>query len=229
MPGGGPKYEAYERKPPDPADLVLVARLERIDQVIARRTRTVTVVLDRLEDNFNMGAVVRTCEGMGLQELHVIRNAAAPFRPNGKVTQGCEKWIDIHTHRDFAGCRAALKEKGYALFASAVRDGATSLFELRFDRKIALVFGNERHGVSPEVLDGCDGVFWIPMRGFSQSLNVSAAVCAAVTRAVGWREEHLGGSGDLSPEEAAELRERFRKLSVKQGHRIFGRGSRPNP
>lgn len=225
MSGGGPRYEAFERTPPDPGDLVVAARLDRIERVLAHRTRTVTVVLDRLEDSFNMGAVVRTCEGLGLQELHVIPHPDAPFRPNGKVTQGCEKWIDLHLHADFAGCRDHLKGRGYALLASAVRDDARSLFDLRFDQRVALVFGNERRGVSPEVLAGCDGVFWIPMLGFTQSLNVSAAVSASVARAVSWRAEHLGRSGDLSPEETSALRERFRRLSVKQRRRIYSSGS----
>jgi tRNA (guanosine-2'-O-)-methyltransferase len=224
MPGGGPKYEAYEDHPLDPEPMLLDDRKERIERVLAQRTRTLTVVLDRLEDNFNMGAVVRTCEGMGLQELHVIRNADVPFRPNPKVTQGCEKWMDLHLHRDFASCRDHLRGRGYALWASAFHAEAKSLDGMRFDGRIALVFGNERFGVSLEVLEGCDGRFWIPMRGFTRSLNVSAAVSAALTRAVSWREEHLGSSGDLSPEEASALRKRFRRLSLKQRHRIYGSG-----
>lgn len=224
MPGGGPRYEAHEKDAPNPERLLLDARKERIDRVLAQRTRSVTVVLDRLEDNFNMGAVVRTCEGMGLQELHVIRNPQVAFRPNSKVTQGCEKWMDLHMHRDFAACRDHLRSRGYALWSSAFREGSRSLYELRFDSRIALVFGNERFGVSPEVLDSCDGCFWIPMRGFTQSLNVSAAVCATLARAVSWREERLGSSGDLSAEEANVLRERFRRLSVKQRHRLYRRG-----
>jgi tRNA (guanosine-2'-O-)-methyltransferase len=221
MPGGGPRYEVHENGAPDPEPLLLDARKDRIDRVLAQRTRTVTVVLDRLEDNFNMGAVMRTCEAMGLQELHVIRNPEVSFRPNLKVTQGCEKWMDLHLHRDFASCREHLRGRGYALWASAFHAGAKSLHELRFDSRIALVFGNERFGVSREVLEGCDGLFWIAMRGFTQSLNVSAAVSASLTRAVGWREEHLGSSGDLSAEETSALRERFRRLSVKQRHRIY--------
>lgn len=224
MAGGGPKYEPFEREPPPPESLVLEARKEKIDKVLSLRTRTVTLVLDRLEDTFNMAAVIRTCEGLGLQELHVIRNNDAPWSPNQKVTQGCEKWLDIRVHEDFAACRMHLKERGYAIWASAIREGATSLFELKFDQKIALVFGNERHGVSQQVLDGCDGVFWIPMRGFTQSLNVSAAVSATVTRAVSWRIEHLGEAGDLAPDDVAQLRVDFHKRSVKQAHKIYGRG-----
>jgi tRNA (guanosine-2'-O-)-methyltransferase len=218
--GGGPRYEAAEGRPV-PEDLLLPQRKARIEQVLEGRTRSVTVVLDRLEDSFNMAAVLRTCEGLGLQEVHVIRNPDAPFGPNSKVTQGCDKWLDLHLHRDAQGCFDRLRARGYRVLASAIRPGATSLFELPFDGKVAMVFGNERFGVSPEVLEHADGAFWIPMRGFSQSMNISAAASAAVTRAVAWRLEHLGVAGDLSPEEKSELRAHWSILSVKQRGRLY--------
>ena len=220
MVGGGPKYEPAEGKPL-PADLLLPPRKERIDRVVAQRTRTVTVVLDRLEDSFNMAAVLRTCEGMGLQDVHVIRNPEARFSPNSRVTQGCDKWLDLHIHRDFKTCAAVLKKNGYRVLASAIRPGATSLFELKFDQKIAMVLGNERFGVSEEVLEHADGTFWIPMRGFSQSMNISAAASACVTRAISWRMEHLGAEGDLTEQERTALTEQFSYLSVKQRGRVF--------
>ena len=220
MVGGGPKYEPAEGKPL-PADLLLPPRKERIDRVVAQRTRTVTVVLDRLEDSFNMAAVLRTCEGMGLQDVHVIRNPEARFSPNARVTQGCDKWLDLHLHRDFKTCAAVLKKNGYRVLASAIRPGATSLFELKFDQKIAMVLGNERFGVSEEVLEHADGTFWIPMRGFSQSMNISAAASACVTRAISWRMEHLGAEGDLTEQERTALTEQFSYLSVKQRGRVF--------
>jgi tRNA (guanosine-2'-O-)-methyltransferase len=219
MKGGGPRYE--KAGPVDPDTLLLEVRRERIDQVVGLRTRTLTVVLDRLEDSFNMAAVLRTCEGLGLQEVHVIENPDAPFVPHTTVTQGCDKWLDVHQHKDFAACRAHLKERGFSLHVSAAQEGARSLYSLRFDSRVALVFGNERYGVSDEVLAGADSVFWIPMRGFTRSLNVSVAVAASVSRGVQWREEHLGPGGDLSEQESATLKERFRVLSVKQRKRIY--------
>lgn len=223
MSGGGPKYEAADGKPL-PAELLLAPRKERIEKVVSMRTRNFTVVLDRLEDTFNMAAVLRTCEGMGLQDVHVIRNPDAPFAPNSKVTQGCDKWLDLHVHRDFKSCAELLKKNGYRVLASAIQPGATSLFELKFDQKIAIVLGNERFGVSDEVLTHSDGTFWIPMRGFSQSMNISAAASACITRAISWRIEHLGPEGDLSPEERTTLTEQFSFLSVKQRGRVYRNG-----
>ena len=226
MSGGGPRYEQFEKKPVEPESFLLDVRKEKIDRVVEQRTRTFTVVLDRLEDSFNMAAVLRTCEAMGVQEVHVIINPEAPFLPNSRVAQGCDKWLDVKQHKTFAECRDHLKGRGFALYASAIREGATSLYSLRFDSKIAIIFGNERFGVSEEVLAGVDGAFWIPMRGFSQSINISAAASACISRAIAWREEHLGRVGDLTPEEAQALRERFYVLAVKQRKRIF-KGKQP--
>lgn len=221
MGGGGPRYEAQDGQAPDAEELLLDVRKERIEQVISRRTRRLTVVLDRLEDTFNMAAVLRTCEGMGLQDVHVIENPEHRFIPHTKVTQGCDKWLDIHVHKDFAACRAVLKEQGFEIWASAVQEGSTSLFTLRFDGKVALVFGNERFGVSDEILAAADKTFWLPMRGFTRSFNISVAAAATLTYAVAWREQHLGAVGDLTGPETEALRERFRILSVKQRKRIY--------
>lgn len=218
--GSGSRYKLTPDRPP--ADqLLLDVRKERIEQILALRTRTLTVVLDRLEDTFNMAAVLRTCEGMGVQEVQVVVNPEVPFVPHPKVTQGCEKWLDVHLYESFAACRERLKSRGFEILASAAQPDGRSLFSLRFDRKLALVFGNERFGVSPEALAGSDGVFWIPMRGFTRSLNVSAAAAACVVRAMSWREEHLGGRGDLTRSENEALRLRFQMLSVKQRERLY--------
>ncbi|MFL5318424.1 MAG: TrmH family RNA methyltransferase [Myxococcaceae bacterium] len=217
--GGGPRYENAE--PPSPDEFVVDARKERVERVVSLRTRNLCVVLDRLEDSFNIAAVLRTCEGLGIQEIHVIQNPEYPFEAHQKVTQGCEKWLEIRKYKRFADCKAALKARGFELWASAIREGATKLYEMRFDRKIAFVLGNERYGVSQEVLDGVDGVYWIPMRGFSQSFNISVAAAMTLSHAVMWRIQHGGEAGDLAPDEAKALRDHFVKLSVKQGKRIY--------
>lgn len=224
MSGGGPKYEPLEDAPPDPASLLLDGRIDRIDEVVAQRTRGLTVVLDRLQDCFNMAAIVRTCEGFGIQDLYVIEHPELRFKPNGSVTQGCDKWIDIHRFRSFEPARAALKARGFRILASTLEEGRgsrESLFRLEFREPTALVFGNERHGVSEEVLSQVDGTFWIPMRGFTQSFNVSVAAAISVSRAVAWREERLGVVGDLDGPSSEEVRQKFRVLSVKQRKKIY--------
>jgi tRNA (guanosine-2'-O-)-methyltransferase len=220
---GGTRAPGGTRRSPDAESLLLPPRREKVDAVVGRRLRGVTVVLDQLEDSFNMAAVLRTCEAFGLQDVHVVENPEVPFAPNDKVTQGCDKWLDLHRYRRFRECAIALKQAGNSICVSAVRDDARSLFELEFDQPLALVFGNERTGVTPDALAASDSAFWIPMRGFTRSLNVSAAVAATLSQAIGRRLARVGDSGDLPESEARALRERFYALSVKQRKRLFRR------
>jgi tRNA (guanosine-2'-O-)-methyltransferase len=213
-------------EPPAAETLVLAPRREKIEEVVRQRTRSLVVVLDRIEDPFNMAAVLRTSEGMGIQEVHVVEHPEFRFSPNERVTQGCDKWLDVQRWETFSAARDALRVRGFELWVSAARPTATSLWTLGFGGKRALVFGNERTGVSEEALAGADGTFWIPMRGFTRSLNVSAAVAATLGRAMAWRAEHPDDEAGLLPEEADALRARFHALSVKQRRRIWQPGRR---
>lgn len=205
--------------------LVQDPRKQRIEEVLRHRTRKLVVVLDQLLDTFNMAAVARTCEGLGLQELHIIEHPEAPYQPHPNVTKGCEKWLDLMIWPHFEACREHLASRGFTIWASDLGEGAVPLREVRFEGSVALVFGNERRGVSPEGLAGANGRFWIPMRGMVQSFNISVAVSATLSRAIFWREEQLGVTGDLTAEEAEVLRDRFMHLSVKQHRRIYGDGA----
>src|SRR4029453_9508416 len=118
-PGAGSR-----RPPPEAPPLSLPPRREKVDAVVARRLRGLTVVLDQLEDTFNMAAVLRSCEAFGLQDVHVVENPDVPFAPHDKVTQGCDKWLDVHRHRSFAACARALRAAGYLICVSAGRGGA---------------------------------------------------------------------------------------------------------
>lgn len=206
--------------------LVLAPRREKIEEVVRLRTRSLVVVLDRIEDPFNMAAVLRSCEAFGIQEVHVVEHPDVRFAPNDRVTQGCDKWLDLHRWERFAAASDALHARGFALWVSTARPGATSLWELGFEGRRALVFGNERTGVSDEALAAADGTFWIPMRGFTRSLNVSAAVAATLGRAMAFGAQRGADEGALSPEEAEALRARFHALSVKQRRRIWRPGRR---
>ena len=218
-----PPAVGSRRAPPEANTLLLPPRREKVDAVVAHRLRGLTVVLDQLEDTFNMAAVLRSCEAFGLQDVHVVENPDVPFAPHDRVTQGCDKWLDVHRHRSFAACARALRASGFRICVSAVREDARSVFEMEFDRPLALVFGNERIGVTPDALAAADEAFWIPMRGFTRSLNVSAAVSATLSRAIGWRLARGKEGGDLPAADARTLRDRFYALSVKQRKRLFGR------
>ena len=199
---------------------LLPERRERIDRVVAERTRTLTVVMEAFCDPQNVNAVLRTCEAFGVQEVHVVDGPQKAYERNRKISQNADKWLDVVRWRTSAECLDALHARGFACFATHLGEGSRPLGELSFAGKVALVFGNESRGVSEEALARADARYVIPMRGFSQSLNVSVAVAVSVAHAVARRVAERGRHGDLSPAEAAELQQRFYALAVHQRGRI---------
>ncbi len=217
---------------PGPTDklqeMLLDERRRRIEQVVAQRTRSLAVVLEDLEDPHNIAAVLRSCEAFGIQEVHAITRHYA-FHPNPKITQGAEKWLDLSLYREPQRCLSLLKQRGYLLAATHLSEDAVSLFDLPVDRPVALVFGTEKVGVSPETLAACDLRFKIPMLGFSQSFNISVATAICLSHLVFKRLERLGKTGDLPEAEQQAMRERFFSLAIKQRHRIFQPKRQKNP
>jgi tRNA (guanosine-2'-O-)-methyltransferase len=96
-------------------------------------------------------------------------------------------------------------------------DGKTTPEDLRAVSRLAVVFGNEHHGVSPEMRAWADGTFSIPMRGFVESLNISVA--AAITLQTLARD----GRPRLEPGRQRELLARFLMNSVKNADEIVAR------
>ncbi len=203
----------------DPAFL-LDSRRQRIDEVVAHRTRTLVVVIEAFCDPQNVNAVLRTCDAFGVQEVHVVDGPMKPYDRNKRISQNADKWLDVVRWGTTAECLDALRARGFAIYATHLGEGSRPLAELSFQGKVALVFGNESRGVSREALQRADARYVIPMRGFVQSLNVSVAAAVSLAHAVERRERERGRHGDLGDEDAELLRRRFYVLAVKQRARI---------
>ena len=202
------------------SDFLLPERKARIDEVVARRTRTLVVVMEAFCDPQNVNAVLRTCDAFGVQEVHVVEGPMKGWDRNKKISQNADKWLDVTRWSSTRECLAALKARGFAVYVTWLGEGTVGLADLSFAGPVALVFGNESRGVSDEALAMADARYVIPMRGFSQSLNVSVAAAVSISRAVERREAERGAHGDLPEDEARALRERFYVLAVKQRTRI---------
>jgi tRNA (guanosine-2'-O-)-methyltransferase len=201
-------------------DFLVPGRKARIDEVVASRTRTLTVVMEAFCDPQNVNAVLRTCEAFGVQEIHVVEGPMKPYDRNKKISQNADKWLDVQRWKTTAECLGHLHAEGFRLYATHLGEGSRPLADLSFAGKVALVFGNESRGVSEEALALADERYAIPMLGFVQSLNVSVAAAVSLARAVERRVAERGRHGDLAPEDAQALRERFYVRAVKQRARI---------
>jgi tRNA (guanosine-2'-O-)-methyltransferase len=202
------------------AAFLVPERKARIDEVVANRTRTLTVVMEAFCDPQNVNAVLRTCEAFGVQDVHAVEGPMKAWDRNKKISQNADKWLDVRRWRSTRECLSHLRAEGYAIYATHLDARARPLGTLPFAGKVALVFGNEHRGVSHDALALADATYAIPMRGFVQSLNVSVAAAISIAIAVERREVERGRHGDLDEGEAAALRERFYVLAVKQRAKI---------
>ena len=204
-----------------PADVVIEAlspvvtpeRLQRIDEVVRNRTDELVLVLDRIADPHNSSAVLRSADAFGLQTVHVIVGEHG-FRASRGVSKGTHRWLNVVRYRTAEACVKRLKEDGYSIYVAAM-GAETSPEDLHATGRLAVVFGNEHRGASPETRSLADGTFAIPMRGFVESLNISVA--AAITMQTLARD----GRSRIQAARQDELRARFLMNSVKKADQVI--------
>ena len=152
-----------------------------IEKVLSNRTRHVTVVLEDIYQSQNASAVVRTCECMGLQDVHIVEDTAK-YEINVRVLKGSNKWLNLYRYRtkgenNAAVCFDRLRAQGYKILVADPSETCTSVHDLDISQqKVALVFGNELRGLSSFAWEQADEKIRIPMYGFTESLNISVSV-----------------------------------------------------
>ena len=153
-------------------------RRETVDGVLARRQPDLTVLAERLHKPRNFSAIVRTCDAVGINEVHAVAGEDG-VAVHWNTSQGAEKWMNVRQHDDLGSACAFLRERGFQLVAAHLSDRAKDYREIDYTVPTALVVGTELFGVSEEAVGQADCQVMIPMRGMTQSLNVSVA-CAIV-------------------------------------------------
>jgi tRNA (guanosine-2'-O-)-methyltransferase len=199
--------------------LVTDDRRERLRQVIAERLDSVTVLMDAPHDPHNGAAVVRSCDAFGIQRLHVVERYE-PFLVASSVARGSEKWVDVVRHESAAAAGAALRERGHELVATDP-DGDLLPEDLRELKRPALVIGNEREGIAADLRALCTRAVRVPMRGFTDSLNLS--VCTAILLAAAVSDR----PGDLPEIECQRLYARGLYLTTPRAGEALLAGPRP--
>lgn len=164
-------------------DFISEDRFNNIEHTLSKRTNHLSVVLEDLHKPHNANAVLRSCDGFGVQDVHIIENKNE-FDTASPVTLGAHRWLTMHRYNaphsdNVSACFSALRENGYKVIATTPHEEDSNIDELDIHAKVALVFGTERDGVSEAVIKQADGFVKIPMYGFSESFNisVSAAIC----------------------------------------------------
>lgn len=167
------------------------ARKQRFEDVLSVRMNWVTAVTEDLFDPHNISAVLRSCDGFGIQSAHIIE-VNNPYRISPGVAKGAAKWLDIERHTDTTHALRDLKSRGFAICCTTPHTDDTTPEELPLDQPVALVFGSEGPGITDAARAEADHFVRIPMYGFTESFNISVAAALTlqtITRRVRTRED----------------------------------------
>jgi len=160
------------------ANCIFDRRVTQIQNVLAYRTRYITVVLEDIFQNQNASAVLRTCDCLGVQDIHIIEDKHK-YNINPQVVMGSTKWLTIKKYNG-PNCSLtaieSLKANGYRIVATSPHTKKVKLDDFNIHNgKVALFFGTELTGLSETVLSNADEFITIPMYGFTESYNISVS------------------------------------------------------
>jgi tRNA (guanosine-2'-O-)-methyltransferase len=200
-------------------------RHNRIREIACKRTRHITVVVENLFQSHNISAILRTVEGMGIQDVHIIENNF-DYEISKQVSLGAQKWLTIYRYNELpnntVACLRSVKEKGYKIIATLPQENNYHLEDIPLEEKSAFLFGTELNGLTSEALAMADQFIKIPMYGFTESYNVSVSVALTMMNI----NERLRASSyewALSSEEIVDLELTWLKKSIKDSDRILNR------
>ncbi len=202
----------------------LISENKRIlfDQIASERTNYVQLVVENLYQEHNASAVLRTCDCYGIQQMHVINNKN-DYKVNSDIALGAGKWVDTETHNTGENptleCIKTLKARGYKIVATTPHTQDFDIYNLPLTEPIAVFFGTEMDGLSPEAMQEADYRVRIPMYGFTESFNISVSA-AILLSSLRMRLEHSELSWKLGHEEQVEMKIRWCVQSLKKGREI---------
>ena len=137
------------------------------------------VVLDGVTDPHNLGAIIRSAECCGAHGVIVPERRAAGLNPAAvKASAGALSYLPVARVGNLSRTLAELKEKGLWVIGCDMSGG--DIRESDLTGPVALVVGSEGEGISHLVLEGCDKVVSIPLKGQIASLNASVAAGIAL-------------------------------------------------
>ena len=167
-------------------------RFHKLTEVLKKRQIDITIVLENVFDPHNISAVMRTCDAVGIQEIHILNTRIPRHKKWGaRSSSSAAKWLTIHQYEEVDACFSKLRKDYARILTTHLASDAVPLHALDLTQSVALVFGNEHSGVSDEIRSLSDGNFMIPQVGIIQSLNISVA--CAVTLYEAFRQKELAG------------------------------------
>ncbi len=180
-------------------------RRQRIFDVLSRRQPDLTVLAEDVYKPHNLSAILRSCDAVGIGEVHAVTPTGGVATFNA-TSASAEKWVDLVVHDSVETAAAALKQRGFKLYAAHLSEQAVDYRDVSYIGPTALILGNEKSGVTSAAAELADEHVIIPMLGMVQSLNVSVAAAVILFEAQRQRREAgMYDSPQLSPLATREI------------------------
>ncbi len=155
-----------------------------IDKAYAEGRVPFFLLLDRITDVRNFGAVARTCECAGLDALVIEEKGNSPVTSDAmKTSAGALHHIPVCRVTSLKQAMKDLQENGIQIVACTEK-ASKNLYEVDLSIPTALLLGSEEDGIAPPLLKEADVSVKIPMKGKIESLNVSVAAGVAIYEVV---------------------------------------------
>jgi tRNA (guanosine-2'-O-)-methyltransferase len=191
-------------------------RRKKIERALDHRQPDLAVVIDNVWDPHNVGAILRTCDAFGVLDVHLFYSQHPMPKMQelkGKSAASAAKWLRITKWTSAKKLIAHLKKQKMAIVTTDLAAKAHAPKDLAFAKPTALVLGNERDGVSPELSKAATANVQIPMVGFVGSFNVSVAAALLLYEAFRQREAAgMIGTPQLGKRERAALLKKWMAL-----------------
>lgn len=154
--------------------------LKRLHREWRRRTPgRLALILDGVQQPFNVGAIVRTAAAFRVEHLWVVGDTAPDHPKVGRTALGTERYLAWTTSATGTDAVAAARAAGYTVVAVELAGDAAPLHEVALCGDVCLVVGHEDRGVHASVLESADRVAYVPQLGRVGSLNVATATAIA--------------------------------------------------
>jgi 23S rRNA (guanosine2251-2'-O)-methyltransferase len=155
-----------------------------IDFAYTQGTEPFFIILDRVTDVRNFGAIARTAECAGVGGIIIGDKGNAPITSDAmKTSAGALNHLPVCREKDLKKTIKFLQENGIMVVACTEK-ADKNIYEVEFNQPVALLMGSEEDGISDVLLKEADVLVKIPLKGKIESLNVSVAVGVAVYEVV---------------------------------------------
>jgi len=155
-----PDFEHQRHKPPTPLD----------------RPRELLVVCAPMRSNINLSRIARAAGCCGVERILCTGSA----KLDRKIARDGADAVEIEIHRTLGPVLDKLRDAGYRLVGLEQTTNSQNLHDYEFARRTALVIGNERTGLTEDILAQLDDVVEIPVWGLPYSYNVATATTMAL-------------------------------------------------